>query len=143
MSELIPINKNENGELLVSARDLYEFLEIKTEFRKWLPRMIEYGFEENIDFTKLSQKCPTSTTGQSKVDYALKIDMAKEIAMIQWNDKGKQARKYFIECEKKLKQQTTVPQLTYDEEMMIQAHRQILDGDTIGFTRNVYNVWKH
>lgn len=96
-NELIKISKNENGELLVSARDLHEFLEIKTEFRKWMLRMIEYGFEENIDFVKVTQKCPTSSTGQNKVNYALKIDMAKEIAMIQRNDKGKVARLYFID----------------------------------------------
>lgn len=109
---------NENGELLVSARDLHEALEIKSEFRVWMPRMIEYGFEENIDFVKVSQKCYTSSTGQSKVDYALKIDMAKEIAMIQRSDKGRQVRKYFIECEKQLQQQT--PQLSYKEQLQLQ-----------------------
>lgn len=116
-NELIKISKNENGELLVSARDLHEFLEIKTEFRKWILRMIEYGFEENIDFVKVTQKCPTSSTGQNKVNYALKIDMAKEIAMIQRNDKGKVARLYFIECEKRLKEQ--VPQLTYKQQLQL------------------------
>ena len=117
-NELIKVSQNENGELLVSARDLHEFLEINTEFRKWMPRMIDYGFEENIDFIKVSQKCHSSLTGQKQVNYALKLDMAKEIAMIQRNEKGKQARQYFIECEKQLKSQ--VPQLSRKETLQLQ-----------------------
>ena len=66
--------------------------------------MCEYGFEENVDFIRVSQKCPTLGGIQEKVDYAISIDMAKELSMIQRTDKGKQARLYFIECEKKLKE---------------------------------------
>ena len=104
MKDLIKITTNKDGKQLVSARELHEFLEIKTEFRKWFPRMCEYGFEENIDFIRVSQKCPTLGGIQEKVDYAISIDMAKELSMIQRTDKGKQARLYFIECEKKLKE---------------------------------------
>ena len=104
MKDLIKITTNKDGKQLVSARELHEFLEIKTEFRKWFPRMCEYGFEENVDFIRVSQKCPTLGGIQEKVDYAISIDMAKELSMIQRTDKGKQARFYFIECEKKLKE---------------------------------------
>ena len=104
MKDLIKITTNKDGKQLVSARELHEFLEIKTEFRKWFPRMCEYGFEENVDFIRVSQKCPTLGGIQEKVDYAISIDMAKELSMIQRTDKGKQARLYFIECEKKLKE---------------------------------------
>ena len=104
MSDLIKITTNEEGKQLVSARELHEFLEIKTDFRKWFPRMCEYGFVENVDFTRAFQKCPTLGGIQTVADYAITIDMAKEISMIQRTEKGKQARLYFIECEKKLKE---------------------------------------
>lgn len=114
MKDLIKITTNKDGKQLVSAKELHEFLEIKTEFRKWFPRMCEYGFEENIDFIRVSQKCPTLGGIQEKVDYAISIDMAKEISMIQRTDKGKQARLYFIECEKKLKAIDNKAQLLLD-----------------------------
>ena len=127
MNELISVTKNENGELLVNARDLHEFLEIKTEFRKWMPRMLEYGFEENVDFVKVSQKCLSSSTGQKQVNYALKLDMAKEIAMIQRSEKGKQARLYFIECEKQLKEQS--PQLSAEDRAIVEIIHQVKAGN--------------
>lgn len=107
MSDLIKIVEN-NGNKAVSARDLHAFLEIETPITKWIIRMFEYGFEENKDWTKLS-------IGNQLVDYALSIDCAKEISMIQRSDKGKQARQYFIECEKKL--QKSLPS-TYKEALI-------------------------
>lgn len=109
MNKIISV-KNENGELLVSARELYKGLEIKTQYTKWINRMFEYGFEENIDYISISQKRLTVQGNETTYfDHILKIDCAKEIAMIQRNDKGKEVRKYFIECEKELKQ-PQVPQ---------------------------------
>ena len=67
--------------------------------------MCEYGFEEGRDITRVSQKCPTLGGTQNVVDYAITIDMAKEISMIQRTDKGKQARQYFIKCEEKLREE--------------------------------------
>ena len=96
MNELIRI-KEEYGKQVVSARELHQFLEIKTDFTEWCKRMFDYGFEENKDFTSILGK---STGGRPSVDYALIIDCAKEISMVQRSEKGKQARKYFIECEK-------------------------------------------
>lgn len=102
MEELIKVTQNDNGVKIVSARELHEGLEIKTEFRKWFPRMCEYGFDENIDYARVSQKCPTLGGVQEKVDYAITLDMAKHIAMIQRTELGKKYRQYFIECEKQL-----------------------------------------
>jgi len=96
--QIIPLKENEDGEVLVSARDLHEFLEIKTHFKDWFPRMCGYGFEENEDYTPLIFEHPLNK--QPTKDYVMKIDMAKEIAMIQRSYKGKMARKYFIEVEK-------------------------------------------
>jgi len=97
MKALINITEQQ-GKQVVSARDLYEFLEIITPFTMWCDRMFEYGFEEDVDFTTILLE---STGGRPKTDYALSIDCAKEISMIQRNDKGKEARKYFIEVENK------------------------------------------
>ena len=105
MSELIKITTNEAGIQLVSARELHEGLEIKTRFNDWFNRMIGYGFEENIDYTAITQKRVTAQGNETTLtDYIITTEMAKEICMIQRTDLGRQYRKYFIECEKKLKQ---------------------------------------
>lgn len=105
--ELIKITTNENGEQLVSGRELHEFLEVGTEYKKWFSRMTEYGFVENTDFTRVTQKCPTPGGVQNITDHAMTLDMAKEISMIQRTEKGKQARQYFIEVEKQYKLDTS------------------------------------
>ena len=105
MNQLIKITQNENNESVVSGRELHEFLEVKTEYKKWFDRMTGYGFIENIDFVRVTQKCPTPGGIQNIIDHALKLDMAKEISMIQRTSKGKEARQYFIEVEKEFKQQ--------------------------------------
>lgn len=99
-AQLIPTHSNENGDLLVSGRDLHEFLTIKTEYKKWFSRMVEYGFTENMDFIRVTQKCPTPGGVQVITDHHIKVEMAKEIAMLQRNEKGKQARQYFLQLEK-------------------------------------------
>lgn len=101
MNQLIPTQVNEQGNLLVSGRDLHEFLEIGTRYNVWFPRMIEYGFAENVDFIRVTQKCDTLGGEQEMADHHLRIEMAKEICMIQRNEKGKQARQYFIDLERK------------------------------------------
>lgn len=99
--ELIPVTQNEKDEVVVSGRDLHEFLEIKTRYDTWIHRMIDYGFEENADYITLAQKRATAQGNFTNyVDHILKLDMAKEISMIQRNDKGKQARHYFLQIEK-------------------------------------------
>ena len=100
MKELINVSLNDNQEPVVSGRQLHEVLEVKTEYKKWFSRMTEYGFNENEDFLKVTQKCLTSSTGQNTTDHIIKLDMAKEIAMIQRTERGKQVRQYFIQVEK-------------------------------------------
>lgn len=97
MNELINITLNDSHEPVVSGRQLHEALGVKTPYDKWFPRMTEYGFTENEDFsTFLSQ----STGGRRATDHVIKLDMAKEIAMIQRTEQGKQVRQYFIQVEK-------------------------------------------
>lgn len=99
MNELIKIEEI-NGEQLVSARGLHKFLEVGTEFKIWISRIIEkYDFIENKDFVRVYQKCNTLGGEQEKVDYLLKISVAKEISMVSNTPKGKEAREYFIKCE--------------------------------------------
>lgn len=100
MNELINVTLNENHEPVVSGRQLHETLEVKTEYKKWFKRMTEYGFAENEDYLRVTQKCPTLGGLQDVTDHVLKLDMAKEIAMIQRTDKGKEVRTYFIQVEK-------------------------------------------
>lgn len=96
MNELIKINY-ESDRPTVLARDLHEFLEVETPFNKWFSRMCEYGFTDGADFqTSLSE----STGGRPATDAQLTIDMAKEICMLQRNEKGKQARQYFLQLER-------------------------------------------
>lgn len=100
MKDLIKIEVNENQEPIVNGRELHEVLQIKTEYKKWFERMKEYGFTENTDFVRVTQKCHTLGGEQEIVNHAIKLDMAKEIAMIQRNESGKQVRQYFIQVEK-------------------------------------------
>ena len=108
MKELIKITE-QNGKQAVSARELHAFVEMETRFDIWIKRMLEYGFTENVDFQCLNKNVQMPNGGYKEAidDYALTLDCAKEIAMIQKNDKGKQARKYFITCEEQLKQLST------------------------------------
>lgn len=104
MNNLIKTETNETGEIIVSGRELHEFLEVKTEYKKWFDRMVEYGFVENVDFIVIVKNVDDVTAfgGVRKiVDHALKLDMAKELSMIQRNEKGKQARLYFLDIERK------------------------------------------
>ena len=104
--ELIKIIERE-GRQLVSGRELHEFLEIRTKYKDWFRRMVEYGFEEESDFIRVAQKRATNNLKNpvtTVIDHAISLDMAKEISMIQRTEKGKIARQYFINCEKKLKE---------------------------------------
>ena len=115
MNQLINITQNENNDQVVSGRELHEFLEVKTPYHIWFERMTEYGFTENVDFIGFEQKS-SKLGGRPSQDHALKLDMAKEISMIQRTAKGKEARQYFIQVEKEYKQQQQVP-LTLDQQI--------------------------
>ena len=97
MNELINVTLNENQEPVVSGRQLHKVLNVNSNYTTWFERMTEYGFTEGQDFLPHLEK---STGGRPKQDHVLKLDMAKEIAMIQRTDKGKEVRQYFIQVEK-------------------------------------------
>lgn len=96
MNELIQINYDSDRPT-VSARELHQFLEVATAYKDWFPRMCEYGFTEGQDFCSFLSE---STGGRPAQDAQLTIEMAKELCMLQRNEKGRQARQYFIQLEK-------------------------------------------
>lgn len=86
----------------VSARDLYQFLQPTERFSSWFDRQLQYGFESGVDY--LGCKVFNTLARQELQDFCISIDMAKEVSMIQRSEKGKQARQYFIECERRATQ---------------------------------------
>ena len=123
MNSLINVWETEKGNQAVSARELYQFLEVGREFANWIKARIEkYGFIENKDFYKLyfdqqGNMIPIVNYGNidsqrvigGRIEYVITLNMAKELAMVENNDKGKEARRYFIQCEEQfraMKEQT-------------------------------------
>lgn len=99
--ELIKI-ENKEGKKTVDARELYYFLESKQEFSKWVKdRIDKYDFVQGVDFIKFDKL--VNSGSKPRTEYHLSMDMAKELSMVERNDKGKEARRYFIDCEKKMK----------------------------------------
>lgn len=100
MEEIIKITEH-NGKRAVNARELHKFLESKYQFANWIQeRITKYGFVENQDYEVFKENLKNSNGGRPQTEYALSVDMAKELSMVENNEKGRLARKYFIECEK-------------------------------------------
>lgn len=100
MNEIIKVTLDDEHDPIVSGRQLHEALEVKTPYSMWFDRMVEYGFTENQDFLLNNFVKQTGRGGHNKLDHIIKLDMAKEIAMIQRTERGKQVRQYFIQIEK-------------------------------------------
>ena len=116
-NELIKIETREGFGNCVSLRELHEGLGITERFSNWFKRVEKYGFEENADY--IGCKVFNTLAKQELQDYIITIDMAKEICMIQRSDIGKEFRKYFIECEKQLKEVVQKPLLSKEDELLI------------------------
>ena len=100
MNEILKIDTSNAERITVSARDLYEFLEVTERFNSWFERMKQYGIIEGEDFTSVKSFTVVNNGAHKEIDdYQLTIDTAKQIAMLQRNEKGTQARKYFIQVE--------------------------------------------
>ncbi len=128
MNELIKIEES-NGMKVVSARELYKGLKATERFSNWFERyVVKYGFVENNDF--IGCKVFNTLANQELQDYALTIDVAKHVCMLQRNENGMKFRQYFIDCEKKLSQ------LSHKHELALQlfdggsgaivAHKELL-----------------
>lgn len=100
MNELFNVTTN-GDKLTLSARELYKELNVTDRFTRWFERMEEYGFEENVDFTSVKSSTLVNNGAMRELqDYQITLDMAKEIAMLQRNEKGKEIRRKLIELEK-------------------------------------------
>lgn len=113
---LVPIQEHQIGsthQKCVSARELHNFLEVKSRFNDWIANRIKiYDFIENQDFMTFTEFL---VNGGRSIEYAITLDMAKELSMIERTDKGKQARRYFIQCEKQLQQAKSAMQDYFDD----------------------------
>lgn len=124
--ELIPIQNN-GGAQAVLGRDLHTFLQVGERYTQWFDRMVAYGFTAGQDFIRENGK---STGGRPSVDHIISLDMAKEICMIQRSPLGRQARLYFIECEKRAR--NNVPVLSGPElvaRALIEAQNMLEEKD--------------
>lgn len=131
MNELIPLHSqtiSDNAIETVSARELHEFLEVQTRFNDWIAtRISEYDFVENQDYVRFTENPVKPQGGRPSMGYYITLDMAKELAMIERTDKGRQARRYFIECEKQLHDKQNKP-LT-QVELIVMVANQLAEQD--------------
>ncbi|HFO7470603.1 TPA: antA/AntB antirepressor family protein [Escherichia coli] len=151
-SQLIPVFNgtiaNETN-LLCNARDLHAFLGVKKVFAAWIAnRISEYEFMENQDYILLSNfgKQTSGRGGHNRKDYHLTLDTAKELAMVERNEKGRQIRRYFIECEKKLRniqpvQAEPQPQFTA-EEIILLCYMQLWMEKAQNISKHLYPIMK-
>lgn len=113
------IQQHEILEQVVNARELHEFLGSKRQFANWIKERIEsYEFVENVDYVVFNNFVKNPKGGRSSIEYAITVTMAKELAMVENNAKGKEVRKYFIECERQAKQTNIVPQIASIEDLL-------------------------
>ncbi|EET3653546.1 phage antirepressor Ant [Escherichia coli] len=147
-SQLIPVfNGTISNEttLLVNARDLHTFLDVGKRFASWIvERIAEYGFVENQDFMIISQVREKIGRGRPAKDYHLTLDTAKELAMVERNEKGRQIRRYFIECEKKLRniQPVQTEQQFTAEEIILLCYMQLWMEKAQDLSKHLYPIMK-
>lgn len=143
MNELIKIHDNGNNGKAIDARELHSFLGNKQRFNDWITyRINNYGFEAEIDFTEIPVKIGR---GRPRREYILTIDMAKELAMVENNEKGRQARRYFIEVEKAYKNQTSLNPLVSiesNETLMYQKLQNDLKRESNELLREEVGLFK-
>lgn len=115
MEELVKIHDHK-GQKVVSARELHEYLGSKRDFSNWIKDRIEkYGFIENQDYVTFNKIVERA----KRIEYAITLDMAKELSMVESNEAGQIARRYFIDTEKKFKKSLSLPDFTNPAEAAI------------------------
>ena len=134
MNNLIPINYDNPERPTVSGRELHEFLQVGADYRHWFPRMVEYGFTEGEDFNPVKIDRVQNEGGRKVTrtvdDHQLTIPMAKELCMIQRNERGKQARQYFLAVEAQWNSPEAVMRravliATKQNKQLVNANRQL------------------
>jgi phage anti-repressor protein len=126
-NELVPVYETEKGIKVVYGKDLHKSLAVKTDFSTWVKRRLsECDAEEKEDFDLLPKIEEQVTGSKHTIEYLIKLDTAKEMAMLERNDKGKQVRKYFIQVEEKYKQTAiNINQLSPELQMFNQIFQQV------------------
>ncbi|EFK6072721.1 phage antirepressor Ant [Escherichia coli] len=146
-SQLIPVFEgtiSNEPTLLVNARDLHGFLEVGKDFSNWIrAKLNEYGFVENLDYILFSPNL-AKTPGRRRKDYHLTLDTAKELAMVERNEKGRQIRRYFIECEKKLRniQPVQTEQQFTAEDIILLCYMQLWMEKAQQLSKQLYPVMR-
>ena len=116
MNELISLQPHATLTQAVNARELHTFLEVQTRFNDWIAaRITDYAFVENQDYVRFTENSVKPQGGRPSIGYFISLDMAKELSMVERNEQGKEARRYFIECEKQLNAQQSQLPTTYLE----------------------------
>ncbi|MFL8713065.1 antA/AntB antirepressor family protein [Clostridioides sp. GD02377] len=111
--DLVTVYETDTGEKIVFARELHNNLEVKRQFIDWIEdRIKQYGFKENEDYSVFHKNVKNSNGGRPSKEYVLKLDVAKELAMVQNNHKGREIRRYFIRLEKLLNRTLSNSQLS-------------------------------
>lgn len=128
VTDLIQLDAND--QFVIDGRKLHAFLKVKSEFRNWVKnRIAQYDFIEGVDFIAGIFLPPPS----ERIDYAFTISMAKELCMVEKNERGKEARLYFIECENKLKKQldppTVAQQLLATAQVMVEIEKRLIESE--------------
>ncbi|WP_215844000.1 antA/AntB antirepressor family protein [Acidithiobacillus montserratensis] len=132
MKEIIPVSTQQIGENTahtVNARDLHAFLEVGKDFSTWIQdRIRQFEFVKNQDFIIFPEIGENSKVGRPSKEYALTLDMAKELSMVERTTKGKEARQYFIECERRLREPATGSRMVAMAEGI---HHALTDPDSL------------
>jgi len=146
IEELIPVYETSIGEKVVNGRELYEWLESKQDFSTWIKKRInESDAIENEDYFSFHKKMEREIGATNRIEYIIKLDIAKEMAMLERNEKGKKARRYFIEAEKIMKQQKEeIKELNSDLKDMTEIaisdkeqEERILEANKISFSERM------
>lgn len=140
MQQLIPViseNTSDGIVQTVNARDLHNSLEVGKDFSNWIKDRIEkYNFVVNQDFVCSPVLAREGRGGQNRIEYHISLDMAKEISMVERNEKGKEARQYFIQCEKQLRGQALPAPLPAEEYALSLAPKAVMAAQSFGFDGN-------
>ena len=150
IGELIPI-ADHNGQRAVNARHLYEWLEVKKQFADWITVQIQRcDLTQNVDYQILSPESEKIGRGRPSTDYALSLEAAKEISMMSQTERGKVARRYFIECERIAKCGSSLPMpMTYREALeqlleQVKRNEQLqLENETMQPKARIYDQVIH
>lgn len=142
-SKLVPVYETDSGERVVYGTELYSVLEVKSNYRDWIKnRLNDCDAVENVDFQSFAKKLAKG--GRPQTEYIIKLNTAKEMAMLERNDKGKQVRRYFIAVEEKYKEATNSVLISTGTKIKLYRNNQwgILDigGDLYNLTPDEFEL---